>query len=35
MAPIGAFILIGLGVIFLLNEFGLLNFNWTRFGRSS
>lgn len=29
-APIGAFILIGLGVIFLLNEFGLLNFNWDK-----
>ena len=30
-APVGAFVLIALGVIFLLNEFGLFNFNWDRF----
>jgi len=30
-APVGAFILIGLGVIFLLDEFGLFNFNWDKF----
>ena len=30
-APVGAFILIGLGVIFLLDELGLFNFNWDKF----
>ena len=30
-APVGAFILIALGVIFLLDELGLFNFNWDKF----
>jgi hypothetical protein len=28
--PTGAFILIGLGVVLLLNQFGLFNFDWGR-----
>jgi len=30
-APVGAFIMIGLGVVFLLDEIGLFNFNWDKF----
>jgi len=30
-APVGAFVLIALGVLFLLDEFGLFNFNWDKF----